>query len=273
MTPMSDEDEANWDTGTHADFYQYYERASGSAVARQRFAAIQETLLRLLTAPGQPAPALAVADIGCGAGTQARLWAEKGHHVFGADINRALIGLARRRAELDGLDIVFDVASATVLPWADASMDLCIAPELLEHVADWQSCLSEMVRVLKPGGALFISTSNKLCPVQEEFILPGYSWYPGFVKRRVEELARTTRPELAGHAVHPAVNWFSFYGLRDHLAARGLRCMDRFDMIDVSGRGAPARMLLGLIRKVPPLRFLGHVATAYTVLLGVKARA
>jgi ubiquinone/menaquinone biosynthesis C-methylase UbiE len=267
MTQHPLDAEQAWDTGTHADVYSYYEKESDSEAARQRFAAIQPTLLRL---PGRPRRALAVADIGCGAGTQARLWAADGHRVCGADINAALVGLARQRAAQVGLAIDFQVASATALPWPDQSMDLCIAPELLEHVDDWQAALAELVRVLKPGGALFLSTSNRLCPRQEEFTLPMYSWYPGFVKRRVVELARTTRPQLAGYAVFPAVNWFTFYQLRAHLAGSGIASMDRFDMMDASGRGPLARGALRLIRALPPLRFLGHAATSYTVLLGVK---
>lgn len=268
MSSKFAKDEAAWNTGSHEDFYTYYEKQSSGAAALRRFESIQATLLRAI---GQPRRALSVADIGCGAGTQSRIWAGQGHAVYGADINEALIGLARKRAEQAALAIEFSIASATALPWADASMDVCIAPELLEHVADWQGCLSEMLRVLKPGGALFVSTSNKLCPKQEEFTLPLYSWYPGFLKRRFERLARTTRPELAGYATYPAVNWFTFYGLRRHLAPRGVRCMDRFDMMDPAQHGRLARLAVSALRRVPPLRLLGHIATPYTVLLGIKA--
>jgi 2-polyprenyl-3-methyl-5-hydroxy-6-metoxy-1,4-benzoquinol methylase len=263
-------DDTAWNTGSHQDFYSYYEKQSGGAAALQRFDMILATVLRAL---GQPAAPLRVADIGCGAGTQSRLWAAHGHQVFGADINEALIGLARQRAAKAALAVQFSVASATALPWDDASMDVCIAPELLEHVADWQGCLAQMVRVLRPGGALFISTSNKLCPRQEEFTLPLYSWYPAFVKRRCEQLARTTRPELAGYATYPAVNWFTFYRLRKHLQLDGLRCMDRFDMMDLADHGRMARMLVRLLRRVAPLRFVGHVLTPYTVLLALKPDA
>ena len=266
MQPNLDVDQ-QWNTDTHEDFYAYYEKESCSAVALERFDSIQSNLLRAL---GRPERALNVADVGCGAGTQARLWAAKGHHVYGADINRALIGLARKRAAEASLDIRFDVASATELPWPDQSMDLCIAPELLEHVKDWQGCLSELVRVLKPGGALYVSTSNKLCPHQEEFTLPLYSWYPGFLKRHYEHLACTTRPELAGYATYPALNWFTFYALRDYLAPQGFTCMDRFDILDLNGRGALARFSVALVRKLAPLRFFAHVATPYTTILAIK---
>lgn len=251
----------------HGHFYSYYEKESESVGTRQRFVAIKGTLLRLI---GAGPRVLDVADVGCGAGTQCQLWAAAGHRLHGADINAGLIALARRRCDEAGLDVSFSVASATALPWADQSMDVCIAPELLEHVADWAGVLGELVRVLKPGGALYLSTSNKLCPKQEEFTLPLYAWYPGWVKRHCERLALTTHPQLAGYATYPAVNWFSYYGLRDYLAPLGFTCLDRFDMVDVATQGRAARFAVQLLRRCWPLRFLGHVATSYTVLLAFK---
>ena len=101
-------------------------------------------------------------------------------------------------------------------------MSVCL-PELLEHVPDWETCLREAARSLDPGGLLYLSTTNVLCPVQSEFNLPLYSWYPGFIKRRYERLAVTTRPAIANYAKYPAVNWFTFYRLRDYLASTGLQ--------------------------------------------------
>jgi 2-polyprenyl-6-hydroxyphenyl methylase/3-demethylubiquinone-9 3-methyltransferase len=213
---------------------------------------------------------LNVADIGCGAGTQARLWAERGHRVHGLDVNEPLILLARERAQKQGLDIVFEVGTATALPWPDASMDICLLPELLEHVVDWQSCLKEAARIVRPGGLLYLSTTNVLCPKQEEFNLPMYSWYPRPVKRYCERLAATSRPEIANYAKYPAVNWFSFYRLRKHLASDGFNCLDRFDLIDIASKGKALRIAVRLTKAVPILRFLGHVATASTYLLAVK---
>ncbi len=62
---------------------------------------------------------------------------------------------------------------------------------------------------MRPGGVLYLTTTSCLCPSQMEFRLPLYSWYPGFLKRRYERLAKTTRPELANFAIYPAVHWFS----------------------------------------------------------------
>ena len=83
------------------------------------------------------------------------------------------------------------------------------------------NCVREAARVLKRGGVLYLSTTNVLCPVQEEFELPLYSGTRRPFKRRYQRLALTTRPELVNHARYPAVHWFSYYGLRDHLRGSG----------------------------------------------------
>ena len=259
----------SWDHGSHPDFYAYYAAESQSASTEQRFRGIQAAVLRVAAESGL-AETLEVADIGCGAGTQARLWAQLGHRVRGLDINEPLLQLARERAKAQGLDIAFEVGSATALPWPDGSADVVLLPELLEHVADWQSCLTEAARVVRPGGILYVSTTNVLCPIQEEFNLPAYSWYPAPLKRYCERLAVTSRPSIANHAKYPAVHWFSFYELRDFLRPLGFRCLDRFDLINTSGNGPVSRFVVLALRQLPLLRFLGHVATPSTYLVAAK---
>ena len=260
----------SWDHGTHQDFFEYYASQSESETALQRFRGIQAALLRIAAHTGLP-PVLDVADVGCGAGTQARLWAERAHRVHGLDVNEPLIALARQRAANSDLTIDFQVGTATDLPWADGSMDVCLLPELLEHVDDWESCVKEATRVLRPGGILYLSTTNVLCPVQEEFHLPMYSWYPRSLKRYCERLAKTTKPHIAGYAKYPAVHWFSFYSLRAFLEPLGFRCLDRFDLVDPAEKGSLPRLALALIRTARPIRFLGHVATPYTHMAAVKS--
>lgn len=259
-----------WDHTTHPDFYAYYAAESEGESTAQRFRGVRAAMLRVAARTGLSG-SLDVADIGCGAGTQCRMWAELGHRVHGVDVNGPLIELGRQRAQEHGLDIAFEVGTATALPWGDESMDVCLVPELLEHVADWESCVKEAARVLRPGGLLYLSTTNVLCPRQQEFNLPLYSWYPAPVKRRCERLAVTTRPAIANYARYPAVHWFSFYGLRDYLRPLGFRCLDRFDMMDVEHKGRLAAVIVAMVRRVPVLRALGHVATPGTALIGVKA--
>lgn len=263
-------DEAEWDHSSSEEFFDYYAAQSVSEESMQRFLAIRRSVLRML-GPAEQGRTLDVADVGCGAGTQCQLWAELGHRVHGLDVNGPLIELGRRRAKEAGADIEFTVGSATELPWPDASMDVCLVPELLEHVSEWEACLDEFSRILRPGGALYLSTTNKLCPIQQEFELPLYSWYPAPLKRHFERLSVTTRPELVNHAKYPAVNWFSFYSLRQELRRRGVtRCADRFDVIDLEGKGTIPRLIVRFIKGSPLTRWLGHVATPSTTLIAFK---
>jgi len=259
-----------WDHSSHDHFYDYYASQSLTEKTRQRFTAIREMILRVTKRERDSVQDLDVLDVGCGAGTLSLLWAELGYKVHGLDVNAPLLKLAGERAAAGGWNIDFQLGSASQLPWPDASMDICLAPELLEHVVDWGSCLREFVRVLRPGGVLFLTTSNVLCPVQQEFNLPLYSWYPSPIKRYVEKLAVTTRPDLANFAKYPAVHWFSFYRLKSHLAKYGLHCLDRFDVIDLQSKSGIARFVLVALRAVPLLRFFGHVLTPSTTLVGIK---
>jgi len=255
-------------TSNRAEFVDYYARASATAANRRRFTALRDATLRFVQ---RREVGLCVADIGCNAGGSSSVWAELGHRVHGLDISEELVRLAQERSRRAGFRTAhFYLGSATSLPWAARTMDVCVLLELLEHIVDWRACLDECARVLRPGGVLLLTTTNRLCPRQEEFELPLYSWYPARLKRRYERLALTTRPELANHATHPAVNWFTFYSLRRELAARGLRALDRFDIVDPAGKSVPARCLLWAIRRIPLFRGLAHVATPNTMLIAVK---
>lgn len=258
-----------WDTTSHEGFYAYYAAQSLSPATMERFKSTRDALLRqrFRMAPQTP---LDVLDLGCGAGTQGVLWSESGHNYVGIDINEPLISLARQRATEHGLNLRYEVGSASELPFPDASFDICVMPELLEHVPPWEACLQEAIRCVRPGGLLYISTNNTLCPVQQEFNLPLYSWYPAPLKRYFEQRAVTDWPELVNFAKYPAVNWFSFYSLKKYLNQRGFDALDRFDMIDMNGKSFLQQILVGAIRTLPPLRFLAHLATSYTVLIAQK---
>jgi ubiquinone/menaquinone biosynthesis C-methylase UbiE len=229
-----------------ARFVEYYSEASLSAATIDRFTTVKRKVLALRQRLGAPTESIAVADIGCGAGTQSMLWAKE-----------------------TKLSTKFFVGTALDLPFDDGSFDVVLVPEILEHLPEWKPCLDEAVRVLRPGGVLYLSTTNVLCPSQQEFSLPLYSWYPAALKRHCEKLAVTTHGHWVEHTTFPAVHWFSFYELRDYLSARGVSCYDRFDMINEPSSRI-GQTVLRQVRRWAPLRLLGHAATPYTVVFGVK---
>lgn len=116
---------------------------------------------RILAILGDAAAPFHVADAGCGDGAQCLMWARRGHRVFGAGSDGGQVAFARSRARDAGLDIMFDVACASALPWPDRSMDVVLAGSVLSGAADWRACLAELVRVLKPGGALCLGEGQQ----------------------------------------------------------------------------------------------------------------
>jgi ubiquinone/menaquinone biosynthesis C-methylase UbiE len=262
-------------TGAHSPaagdpFADYYARESLSAATAARFRSTQSAVLRLRRRLQLNCERLDVADIGCGAAMQCILWASTGHKASGIDVNEPLIEIGRKRVAEAQLDVKLEVGTATQLPWDSQSMDVCLMPELLEHVPDWRLCLSEAVRILRPNGVLYLSTTNRLCPVQSEFDLPLYSWYPGPLKRRCERLAVTTHPQWVNHAKFPAVNWFDYYSLRREPELQHLKCFDRFDVTALADHGALAQSVLRVLTASAPLRVLAHMATPYTAIFAVK---
>jgi len=259
-----------WDIESYKQFYDYYEKESLSKERIAHFERVCSLVLKMIGSENPGGASLRIADIGCGAGTQSLVWAKHGHSVFGLDLNKPLVELAKKRSLENGYDIKLILGSATNIPLHDGAIDVCLVEDLLEHVENWKSCLDEFRRILKPGGTLFLTTTNKLCPRQEEFNLPLYSWYPAFLKRYFLKLVLTNRPGIANYAKYPAFNWFCFYGLRRALSSRGFFCLDRFSLIDISGKNKFLKGMLFLIKKVFIFNFLAHMVTPYTQILGIK---
>jgi SAM-dependent methyltransferase len=255
---------------TPKEFVEYYAEQSLADSTLERFSLVADTIIRIRGRQGRPTHHLVVGDVGCAAGTQSIMWARQGHEVHGVDISTELVELGRKRSAEEGVQVDFQVSDAAQLPWEDESIDVCLVPELLEHVAEWAPCLDEFARVLRPGGTLHLSTTNRLCPVQQEFDLPLYSWYPNSLKKRYEKLSVTTRPELVSHARFPAVHWFTFYQLKQELSARGLVSQDRFDVIDMTDKGFLGRAAINLIRSSALARRFGHVLTPFSVVFATK---
>lgn len=102
-------------------------------------------------------PGLDALDFGCGPGALsvglARL-VEPGE-LHGVDIEESQIGIAQSAAQAGGHDnATFQVADVTDLPFEDDSFDIAHCHAVLTHVPDIQAALSEVRRVLKPGGII-----------------------------------------------------------------------------------------------------------------------
>jgi SAM-dependent methyltransferase len=101
-----------------------------------------------------------VLDAACGEGYGSALMAEVAAEVIGVDLSQSSIAHARARYA-GAQRLSFVEGSVTALPLEDASIDLVVSFETIEHLAEQAAMLGEFRRVLKPDGLLFISSPNK----------------------------------------------------------------------------------------------------------------
>ncbi|MEQ6204568.1 bifunctional 2-polyprenyl-6-hydroxyphenol methylase/3-demethylubiquinol 3-O-methyltransferase UbiG [Sulfitobacter sp. HNIBRBA2951] len=101
----------------------------------------------------------AVLDLGCAGGFMAEAIDDRGADVTGIDPAKDAIAAARAHAQ--DRNITYDVGVGEALPYADASFDIVVCVDVLEHVADLPKVLSEVCRVLKPGGIFLYDTINR----------------------------------------------------------------------------------------------------------------
>ncbi|MEQ4722167.1 methyltransferase domain-containing protein [Nonomuraea sp. B19D2] len=109
-----------------------------------------------------------VLDLGCSQGTLSILAARRGDQVTGVDIEEEAIAFAARLAAELPADVAARLAflrgDGERLGFPDGCFDSAVAGELLEHVADPGVILTELHRVLAPGGTLLLSVPHGLMP-------------------------------------------------------------------------------------------------------------
>ena len=98
-----------------------------------------------------------VLDLGCAFGFTTLKLARKGYQTVGVDNSARYIAQAKRRHP--GGEYI--LCSAETLPLADASFDGVLFSDVLEHVTNQRAVISEIHRILKPGGTLIISVPHR----------------------------------------------------------------------------------------------------------------
>lgn len=95
-------------------------------------------------------------DAGCGSGRYSVALALHGvDSVTAVDVSRSGLEEAKRRA-IDFPQISFQQASVLDLPFDDATFDFVWSAGVIHHTANFDLALSELTRVLRPGGRLFL---------------------------------------------------------------------------------------------------------------------
>ncbi|MBW5423913.1 methyltransferase domain-containing protein [Streptomyces sp. BG9H] len=135
------------------------------------------------------------------------------------------------------------LADGYLLPLADEIADVTFSSNVLEHVDDPQTFLSEMVRVTRPGGLIYVSFTNWLSP------WGGHEWAPwhylGADRARARYERRTGK--AAKHTL--GENLFAH-----HVGTTLRQVRGRSDVDVVSARSRYWPFLAGAITKVPGVR-------------------
>ena len=103
-----------------------------------------------------------VLDIGCGDAGAIIAFAERGARCAGIECFDTSLERGRLRATDHGVTVDLRKGVAESIPYPDASFDLVMLDNVLEHVSDRPLTLREVRRVLKPGGILYMVTPKPL---------------------------------------------------------------------------------------------------------------
>ncbi len=142
----------------------------------------------------EPLAGLRLLDIGCGGGLLCEPMARLGATIVGVDPSETNIGIASLHAEQSGLEIDYRKTTAEELRSAGETFDIILNMEVVEHVADVDTYLTECSAMVRPGGLMFVATINRtlkalaLAIVGAEYVL---RWLP----RGTHQYDKLVRPD------------------------------------------------------------------------------
>lgn len=133
-----------------------------------------------------------VLDVACGLGFGTILLSAVARKVYGVDVDQKTVHQAQRLTRTK-TNIVIRKADAIKLTFGNNFFDTVVSFETIEHITHWQKFLSEVHRVLKPGGILLLSTPDR--EVTREILLDTSYRNPFHIHEFTQqELLRVLKP-------------------------------------------------------------------------------
>lgn len=108
-----------------------------------------------------PSQGLLILDAGCGPGTYGIILAQEGNKVIGCDISAESVRASKKRANKKGVRFFPVVGDLEKLPFKDNSFDICFCGWTLHHFPDIDTPVTELARVIKPGGKIALVEPNE----------------------------------------------------------------------------------------------------------------
>jgi 2-polyprenyl-6-hydroxyphenyl methylase/3-demethylubiquinone-9 3-methyltransferase len=137
---------------THDRLAERYESVTSAYDLERRLEVLVDEFLAGVDLRG-----LLALDGGCGPGRAIERLRARGARVVALDLAPRMLALARSRGAARA--VAGDVAR---LPFADDTFDVVLSSEVIEHTPEPLASARELLRVLRPGGHLVLSTPNRL---------------------------------------------------------------------------------------------------------------
>jgi len=148
-----------------------------------------------------------ILEIGCGSGYGAVLLSElRPKSYVGIDLMPEQIALARQR-RLPNAE--FMVQDAAQLPFADESKDAVVIFGVLHHIPTWRQVVSEVYRVLRPGGRFFVEEPDGAAVAKFDRVFAwGHASDALFLLRDLERFLQTTGFTVLGQRHMMSFGWY-----------------------------------------------------------------
>jgi SAM-dependent methyltransferase len=222
----------------------------------------QAERLGLIERYGGALPGRRILDLGSGMGGASVAMALAGAAPLAFEYNRAYCDIIRLRAARYAMSLPVVNGAGERLPFADASFDMAICWDVVEHVQNPEQLLAELARVLRPGGRALLTVINRYAFRDPHYHMPLLNWLP----RSLAEALIARRGRGKGGAAFSdrqklsEMHYYTMVGFRRLAARYGFRTGDiREDRVQ-RGEGS-AMGLKGRARDA--LCRLGLAPTAY----------
>ena len=124
-----------------------------------------------------------ILEVGVGPGQMSVALARRGIALYGIDVSMEWLVVAKHWLRQNGAVPQLATALAESLPVADGSVASYISLDVIEHVGDQKRYVSEMARVLRPGGRYALVTPNRFSLSPEPHV---GVWGVGYLPRRLQ---------------------------------------------------------------------------------------
>lgn len=146
------------------------------AYARVNEAEEEKKRIRIMEQLIGPIKHQKILSVGCGTGGFCLVAHKRGGEVWGIDPDSDAIAICKAKVKSLGISPAkFQVATGESLPFKNNTFDVIQCYTVLEHVASVGATCHEMIRVVKPGGKIYIHSPNYLYPYEGHYKL---AWIP-----------------------------------------------------------------------------------------------